>query len=181
MIRTILSIGVMSVLVPQMSIAGPVESGKTYAGIQYSVLEFDVDGLDENLEPDAGVVRFGHFFVNNLALEGRVGFGLGDDSQRESSGIVDAELDRLFGIYVAGHIPVGSAASIYGLVGYTDAEADFSAGPFSVSGSDSGGSFGAGVDLYLGESVGLNAEYVRYLEEDDYEFSAMSAGVKFMF
>jgi len=44
-----------------------------------------------------------------------------------------------------------------------------------------GGSYGIGVDVSLAGTLGLNAEYMRYLDKDNYELNAISVGIRSAF
>ena len=158
------------------------EAGSTYAGGQFALLDYDVDGLS-SFNPTGLVGRVGHFVVDYVAIEGRIGFGLGDDSITVQGIRVDGQLENLFGAYVVGHLPIEGAFSPYGLLGFTSAKAKLELPGFGVSetDTDSGFTWGLGVDIRVSQQVSVNGEYVRYLDERDYVFSALSFGVNFWF
>ena len=170
---------------PTVLMANPMSQGDSYAGITYSQLTYDEDGISGDANPTALIGRLGYFVANQIAIEGRLGIGLSDDTVRiDGFGQaldVDLELDRLLGFYAVGHLPVGDAASIYGLFGFTDAKATASANGLSESDTDSGLSYGFGAEFNTSEQIGLNIEYTQYLDESGYDLSAISAGVKLHF
>jgi outer membrane immunogenic protein len=100
------------------------------------------DAISADAKPTALIGRFGFFVADQVAIEGRLGFGLSSDTVRVWDWgwylDVEVELDRLYGIYAIGHIPIGKSASLYELVGFTDAKATFKANGFSFSETDSG-------------------------------------------
>lgn len=159
--------------------------GNAYAGGQFAILTYDEDGVGEDANPTALIGRIGYFVANQVALEGRLGIGLADDTVTVTafgtSVDVGVELDRLFGFYVVGYLPLAEVASVYGLIGYTDAKATFSANGFSMSETDSGLSYGVGAEFHLADDLAINGEYIRYLDESGYDLSALSFGLRFNF
>ena len=114
-----------------------------------------------------------------LSVEARVGFGAGDDTV----GLVNAEMDDMYGLYLRGVIPIGMFKP-YVIAGYTSA--DFSSNSFSEDDSDI--SYGLGLDLMLGDSLALNAEYMRLMEFEnaigtsaDVNVDSLSLGLKWYF
>ncbi len=179
---------------PAVVFAGPLEQGNGYVGIQYGYLMYDMDSISGDSNPSALIGRVGYFVFDQVALEGRFGFGFSDDSARlpdDAGGTIrgDLELDRLYGAYLAGYLPLGGFGSAYGVLGYTDAKATFSADGFSSSISDGGFSFGFGGNVYIEyrESAykehrwAINVEYMRYLNESGYKLDAYGFGVAFQF
>ena len=140
--------------------------GESYGGLQYAIVEVDFDGIGD-VEPTALVGKLGHFFNDNIAIEGRLGIGLQDD---DIFG-VDVEIDSLFGVYGVFHASSSSETTFYGVLGYTDAEAEFSGPGGSAEGDESSFSFGFGVNI-----SGLNIEYMSYIDEDDTDATAISIG-----
>ena len=165
----------LAVSVPVL--ADPYSEGTGYFGAGLSQLTFKPDGSSDDVSPSAVIGRLGYFVADQVAVEARVGFGLSDDS----IGDVDVELDRLFGVYGVGHLPIDEKWSIYGLIGYTDAEATASAGGFSATDSDSGFTLGLGAEFFITPEFGLNLEYTRYLDESGYELSSLALGGKYNF
>lgn len=83
-----------------------------YAGVNYSLVEYDEAGFD-SVEPTALVLRLGNELTPNLAVEGRLGFGVSDDSIDVLGTSVDVEVDQFFGVYVRGIAPLGARGSIW--------------------------------------------------------------------
>ncbi|NNE63357.1 MAG: porin family protein [Gammaproteobacteria bacterium] len=149
--------------------------GDTYGGIQYSQVTYEVDDIDD-LEPTALVGRYGQFIGENVAVEGRIGFGLRDDSVDVLGADFDLEVDTLLGIYYLFHAPGNSDTSVYGVLGFTRGRISVSLLDESESGSDGSLSYGVGVNIQS-----FNIEYMLYLDEDDYEVSAISLGYIYRF
>lgn len=141
-------------------------AGSNYGGLQYSLVNVDLNGIGD-VDPTALVGKLGHFINDNVAIEGRLGTGLQDD---DIFG-VDLDIERLIGIYGVFHASSNSETTFYGVLGYTDAEADFSGPGGSAEGDESSFSFGFGANI-----GGLNIEYMSYIDEDDSDSTAISIG-----
>ncbi len=140
--------------------------GSNYGGVQYALVNIDFDGIGD-VDPTAVVGKLGYFLNDNIAIEGRLGFGLQDDDILG----VDVDIDSLFGIYGVFHASSSSETTFYGVLGYTDAEAEFSGPGGSAEGDESSFSFGFGANIGR-----LNIEYMSYIDEDDTEATAISIG-----
>ncbi|NQZ69054.1 MAG: porin family protein, partial [Lentisphaeria bacterium] len=141
------------------SVAVADNTGKMYFGAQYAISYFDESGLDE-FNPTLFVARFGKYINDSVAIEARIGVGLEDDTVDISTIDYTLELDTLYGLYAVVNFPLGDALSAYGLIGFTEADATFSASGLSGSADDDGLSYGVG--LNWGSDVALNLEYMEY-------------------
>ena len=149
--------------------------GSSYVGAQYALVTYDEEGFDD-VEPTALVGRLGHFVNDNVAIEGRIGLGLQDDEVEVDLGFlgtvdVEVEVENLFGIYAAIHSSSSSDTSFYGIFGFTQGELEASALGIDVSEDESGFSYGFGLNINK-----FNIEYMSYLDEDDFEVTAISLG-----
>jgi len=142
-----------------------------YAGGSYAVLDSD----DVTLNAIYG--RFGASFNDNISAEARLGFGVGDDSVDG----IKVELDNLYGVYVRGGIPAGEVFYPYAILGYSKAKGTASGFGVSVSDSESDLSYGVGADFNVNETFKINAEYMSYVDKDDFELTGFSVGVAFSF
>jgi len=150
-----------------------------YAGVSYVHATYDEDGFPE-FNPAALAVRFGAELNPNLAVEGRVGFGLGDDSKTIFGADVALEIDNFYGAYVRAMLPTGSVTP-YLLLGYTHGKVTASTFAASASESDSDASYGVGVDLFATKTTAINIEYAKLFEGEGYEVDGVSLGVAFKF
>ncbi|MGP9679593.1 porin family protein [Halomonas sp. AOP27-A1-41] len=154
-------------------------AGSGYVGALASHYVFDVDGIRDDVNPTGLTIRGGYFLNDFVAIEGRIGTGLSDDSIGGSG--VDVELDQLMGVYAVGHLPVNNVFSFYGLLGFSYAEATISNRFVSVSDDDDGFSYGAGVQLNFTPQISGQLEYVSYLNKSDYNLNAGSVGIAYHF
>lgn len=195
MMKKYLSICLFIMLfVPAAVFSGPLDRGSGYVGLQYGYLSHDQDRISGDSNPTALVAKVGYFVFNQIAIEGRYGFGLSDDSARRLDGTDsvtrgDLELDYLYGAYLTGYLPLGEIGSAYGLFGVSDVKTSFSDNSHSTPDSDSGFSFGFGANLYIPYfknihedghwSIGI--EYMRYLSESGYKLTSYGLGVAVRF
>lgn len=153
-------------------------AGSGYVGALASHYTYDVEGVDD-INPTGLTLRGGYFLTDNVAVEGRLGTGLSEDTVSGTN--VDAELDQLMGVYVTGYLPVNEVFSFYGLLGFSYAEATLSNRFTSISDDDDGFSYGAGVQVNFTPQVSGQLEYVSYLDKSDYSLSAASIGLSYHF
>jgi len=175
-IRNIKSIGAVILVA---SIAGNVYSaeGDSYLGIQYGIVTFSESGIPD-FEPTALVGRYGKFTSDNVAVEGRLGIGLSDDSQNIFGLDVDLEIDHILGVYGAYYSGTSSSTTrAYGILGFTQAEFTATIPGFgSVSADDSDISLGLGVNFEIGGNGFINLEYMNYGELDEADVTAIAIG-----
>ncbi|WP_404415622.1 porin family protein [Vreelandella aquamarina] len=152
------------------------DAGEGYVGGQLSMTTYDEAGLDD-VNPTAIIGRLGYFVVDNFAIEGRFGTGIGDDSTLG----VDVEIDSIAGIYGVGHLPLGDVASAYAVAGFSRGEASFSAPGFSNSDDDTDFSYGVGLQAKFAPTLSGHVEYMSYLDKTDYEFTAIGLGLNYHF
>lgn len=155
--------------------AHAAEEGDLYGGLQYAMITYDEEGFAD-VEPTALVGRIGRFVNHNLAIEGRLAVGLQDDDidiTIPGFGTFEAEVevDNLYGFYVVLHSDTRKKNSFYGILGVSEGELEVSIDGFSVDGDESGLSYGVGVNI-----GNINIEYMSYLDEDDFEATALSLG-----
>ena len=149
--------------------------GTSYIGVQYAVVTYDEEDFGD-FEPTALIGKIGHFLNDNVAIEGRIGFGLDEDEDEVDFGFlgsvdVEIEVENLFGIYAAIHSSSTSDTSFYGILGFSQGELEASALGIDVSEDESGFSYGVGLNIHK-----FNIEYMSNLDEDDFEVTAISLG-----
>lgn len=157
-----------------------------YFGGNYSAFQFTDDSVDDEIiKPDGVVLRLGIEASRVFGMEARGGIGLQSDERNFSGGSLEFDLDELYGAYAKIGLPLGDAVTPYAIGGYTHVKGSATA---TVLGVSSGGSetwedesYGAGLDVNLSDSLALNVEYMRYLEKDDQELSAVSVGLRSAF
>nr|WP_298249789.1 porin family protein [uncultured Halomonas sp.] len=135
-----------------------------YVGGDAMFWELDPEGPADSRDSVGLRVNGGLQFNDYLAVEGHLGGGGSDGA---------VELDSLVGLYAKGILPVSQEFRLYGLAGMTEVDSDVD--------SESGFSYGAGAEFDVAPNVSLGADYIRYLDEDQYTFDAASVGVRYRF
>lgn len=157
-----------------------------YIGLNYSQYELDVDATSNTIKPTGVTLRVGVELNDMFGLEGRIGTGIEDDTRSSGVGSVEFELDRIYGGYAKLSVPVLEMLRPYAIGGYSEVRGRTSVRSGGVllsrdTDSVDGGSYGIGVDVSLAGTLGLNAEYMRYLDKDNYELNAISVGIRSAF
>lgn len=147
------------------------ESGDTYIGVQFGQSTAEIGGIDD-IENTYGLVRFGGYVTSNIAIDFRYGDGIDDDTLMG----VDFSIDRIFGLYALYHLPLSSSVSIYGLLGYTEADWKAEANGGLLLEEEDDISYGIGLDLGF-----INIEYVQVLDDSDFEVEVVSIGYTYHF
>lgn len=148
-----------------------------YLGLNATFLEYSEDGVDD-LDLNSVIGRVGGYFNPYVGAELRWGYGVNDDSADVAGTSASLELDDMYGAYIKGGVPVGDTFYPYAIVGYTEQEVTVRSGSLgAASDSDSDISYGLGVDVQLGEKIGLNLEYMSFYDKDDVEIQGLSIGI----
>lgn len=163
--------------------------GTTYYGAQISQFDYE-ETIDVGVargtasaKPPVFVARIGHFLSDYVAIEGRLGTSLNDDSIEFADIDTGAklEVDHIAGVYGVGHLPLGQSASLFAVLGYTNIEGTFSAEGESWTNDDSGISYGGGIQTLFTPNVSASVEYMSYLNKSDYDVKAISVGANYHF
>lgn len=170
--RNVLNVLTAAVL---LSIGSTALAASPYVGLNYTQYELKSNATSKTLNPTGATVRLGVDFTDFFAIEGRAGTGI----EADKSTAADFELDRMYGGYLKLSVPI-AAIRPYAIAGYTEVRGKATLGPLTGTSTTEDESYGVGVDLSLGV-IGLNAEYMRYLDKDNEELNAISVGVRSSF
>ena len=155
------------------------EADTVYLGLQYAHSIVSQDNVPD-FNPGAAVVRFGAFGTKNLAIEGRVGMGVQDDTQSDQGADVSLELDTMFGMYGVGHFTFGRNSSLYGVLGFSQVKGEYSSVPVpsvGFTGEKAGVSYGIGADIGIAKNIAVNIEYMSYVSSSAVDISAAALGL----
>lgn len=167
-------------------VAGGAFAAGPYIGANYTQVQYDNDQYDtDTLKLDTAVVRAGFEFNDYLGVEARGGMGVSDDSK----GILDFDLDHMYGAYLKLSAPLSETVHPYVVGGYSkmkgtvEAQGTVAGIDYSVNENEhyEGESYGAGLDFNLTDTFGANLEYMRYYDQDDEEISGISVGLRSAF
>lgn len=149
--------------------AALAEDSPWYVGMQLGQMRVD---LSEFSNTDAVAAIFGYKLNNSFAIEGAIGT-TGTDGDVTVQGVQGTWSLNTSAVYAA----YRSNGNLYfkGKIGYLHEKVNGSIAGTSLSGSDSGGSYGLGVGWRPGDKLTLELEYTR-VEKD---VSFVGLGVNF--
>lgn len=154
-----------------------------YLGLQYNLLNQETDGDD--LEPTALQARFGIQFNPNVALEGRLGYGVSDDDLNEGAASLTLDPEWLVGAYLKVGLDKSLPVAPYLLLGHSTATAEVTTEVSSLLGTArdteertaSDPSYGAGVEVNLNPETALTAEWVQLDDDDGFDLTTINIGI----
>ncbi len=145
-----------------------------YAGVDLNFQRFD-DGSDV-ATPLAVTAKVGGFFHQHLAAEARLGFGVASDSVNG----VDYINNYNIGGYIRAVAQV-EKLSPYLICGFTVAQATASLGSDNYTENKTGISYGAGFDYNFSEKYAVSAEWLKLVDNGDFDLSSINVGLKYKF
>jgi outer membrane immunogenic protein len=114
--------------------------------------------------------------TEKVSIEGRLGFGLQDDEIDVGPFDVEIEVDKFYGVYGVFHTSGSEDTDVYGVLGFIKGELESTVFGETFDGDDSGLSYGIGANFR-----GFNIEYMSYLDEDEFDVTAISLGYRRIF
>ena len=175
---------ILSALLISTSVFADSKATGNYAGAQYGMATYSETGFPD-VTPSVLFLRAGHKMSKNLAIEGRIGFGIASDSTTIFGTNLDLKVDNLLSAFAVGSVPVSRNVDVYGLLGLTSGKltATASSGGLSASASttESDISYGFGINISSSKDMSWNAEYVSYINKSGWSLSSLSVGVNFAF
>ncbi|WP_086933727.1 porin family protein [Agarilytica rhodophyticola] len=122
----------------------------------------------------------GYKYNGFLGVDARIGLGISDETSTIAGNEIETSTDYYASIYWRPET-VNDRAKIYGLFGFSTISVSVDSAAGDNSNSESGLSYGGGVGFVIEESWNLNFEYRMILDDDDNEFSTVSANVDYRF
>jgi opacity protein-like surface antigen len=172
---------IFSLLLSQLSFAS---DGFDYFGTSLQRGSYEETGLS-TINPTSVKFSAGKYLAKNIAIEGQFILGLSGDTAVVEGVDVELELKNAISLFGKAEFPVNSNVMAYGLLGLTkgklEANFEYQGTQFETSESDSGLSYGLGGSMKMKEGTNLTAEYISYLDEDEYEYSAINIGLNVNF
>lgn len=161
------------------ALATPVYAEQTrgYYGIGYHMGSYENSGVPE---ADIGAIAFraGGYLNQVIALEARLALGISDDTVRTSAiNNVDVELDTAVSAFIKADVPMTAFVNAYGLLGLTRGEIETSSTGLTASDSETGLSYGLGIEGEINRRTSLSFEYIQLLDEDTFEYSVINIGI----
>lgn len=141
------------------------DSANWYFGLSVTSFDFEVtDPFSESYNTHGYIAKMGYDLGSYISLEGRVGMG---DSDTDGSGL-SMEAQRVGAAYVRFNLPFDKI-KIYALAGAAQVTLKAGLAGASDTMEETGTSYGGGIELYGNRTTALTAEYVRYIEDGDFD------------
>jgi outer membrane immunogenic protein len=137
----------------------PAAAEGIYAGAGYT------NYSSEDADIGAVTGRLGYQFHPNIAVEGELGTGVGDDD--------GAELDTAWGVYGVGKINVSPSVELFARAGYQGVEIE------GAAADNDGLGYGVGGQWNLTDRFGVRADYTRLEGDEEVDTLGLSGVVKF--
>jgi opacity protein-like surface antigen len=153
------------------------EQTRGYYGIGYHMGSYENTGIPD---ADIGAIAFraGGYLNQVIALEARLALGISDDTVRTSAiNSIDIELDTALSAFIKADVPMTPFVNAYGLLGLTRGEIETSSASLTSSESETGLSYGLGIEGEINRRTSLSIEYVQLLDEDAFEYTAINVGI----
>lgn len=162
------------------SAAYAAEAEKPYIGLDYSQRSYENSNENASDAEIPGVrLRGGSELSKYFAVEAHVVIGAGDDTGTiGGTSTYTIESPVTYSAFLRPQVKLGSLTA-YALAGYSYVEFEYKTPATTEKPTDSTTdfSFGAGLQLDIGKHLGLNVDYVQYVEG----LSAVSGGVLYRF
>jgi hypothetical protein len=146
---------------------------KFYAWLGYGTAKFDQDFAGDTARPGVIQGKAGWRFHRNFSVEAEGAVGVDKDTTYAGQ----VKVDREYGGFFVGFLPLVPTFEIFGRAGYIDAELE-STSLTAASQSSSGAAFGAGAVWYVGP-LDVRAEYTRYEVDNTADAYVISLGSRF--
>ena len=142
------------------------EESKYYSGISFSALSIEAG---DDFYPKAITAKFGTTLNENFSAEARGSFGMTDDDK--------VELQYHAGLYLRGGFKPYENGFLYAIAGLSYAKVKGCVGTVCERESETGPSFGVGMDFLVRDNARINIEIGRLLDEDDSNIDSLSIGI----
>jgi len=172
---TITSLGLAAALAlvaaPSQVLAQQSKVDTIYVGLDVHGWRFNPDRGSS--WSDIGIRgRAGYQFLDQIAAEVHLATGGSDRANG-----VRLEMDLLAGVFLRGDIPLSRYFSLYGLLGVS--YLDYTVARSSED--ETSISFGLGADYQLTGNTYLSADYIRYVNDSDFDYDAFNVGARWRF
>jgi opacity protein-like surface antigen len=128
--------------------------------------------------PSAVGVVFGAYVQDKIAMEIRYAMGINSDSIYDGYDDYEFSIKNATSFFIKGDLPLNEKVVLYGLVGFTKFKSDVKTGGLAAEITDSGLSYGVGIEGKLADKWAVNAEFVNYLNEEYYDYTGMNFSLK---
>jgi len=159
---------------------------QTYGEIGYTTVSFDDSSFGSTWKSSPKALRglVGYELNENLAIEGMIGLGLGNDGIKvKGQNVLGANLkiDNMYGVYITPKVKLANNLEGFVRAGYAHVKGTVSDNGQSSSGSESGFSYGLGARYAFDKNMSLNFDYMSYLDKSNAKATGFTVGVGYKF
>lgn len=115
-----------------------------------------------------------------LAVEGRAGAGIGDDSVTNGANTSTVAIDYLASFYVKPYL-ANDKATLYGLIGYTSVGVDTNDPSLSSEDTADGLGYGVGFTYHISPEMDFIMEWKTAVNADEFDISGGTVGLTYSF
>lgn len=169
------------IALPALFLAVPASAvEESYAGVQFSQFEYDQNEAG-SVDPTMVLGRFGGAVDQYFGFEARLGLGLSGDSMSIDDESAEVDIDYLVGGYGVARLPIAGTITPYGIAGVTLADFSADSDAIKASGTETGLSWGIGVEASVTPVASVGLEYMQYFDDSSYDVTALSLGFRMRF
>ena len=155
------------------------------AGYTAVTYKENFEGDSFKASPSAIRALVGMQLAPNFAIEGMFAFGISDSSVKvngQSFSDIKLGLDNAYGLYIKPKANFSDKLEVFGRLGFAKVKGTAKVDGFgSETSSDSGFSFGGGLNYKISESTYLSGDYMQYVRKDSYRVNGFSFGLGFKY
>lgn len=161
----------------------PMQWDDYYMAVQASQFSADSSVADiPTAKPNVLSLSVGQTVHPNVAVEARLGFGVASDTinYEVMPGTTlnsEVELDYAVSLLAKPQAQLTDQLSVYALAGWSRSEISSDGN----SGAESGLSVGAGFEVRTSKQLGFYLDWLRLMDEDQFELSSINLGMTYRF
>ena len=169
-----------------LTLAAFSASAQMYGEIGFTAVKYEENVFGYKAESSPTAIRgiFGYEINPNLAIEGLAAFGLSDDKIKVGGYTIPGanfKVDNVFGIYAKPKFKFTPELEGFVRAGFAQSKGTASLNGQSSSASESGFSYGLGVNYALNKTTSLNVDYMSYLDKNESKATGFTFGVGYKF
>ena len=136
------------------------ETPKTYFGVGVSTLKWsDKEKIFDGVSNSAVALTLGYRAMKNLAVEGQIGTGIGDDSVSANGTRLTVKNKEFYGVFLRPYIQATDSLELYGRLGYFSGKISATGQGVNESNWENDTAFGVGAAVSISKSLVVTLEY----------------------
>jgi opacity protein-like surface antigen len=163
----VLALAAIGAAVPAFAQETARDDAGLYLGGGPAIIFFDDSALTGDSDSHGVLggleLKAGWQFNRYFAVEAEYSFGIVSKSYAQGPFEVEVELDKQYGAYAVGRLPVSRVIDFYARLGISTATTTGSVGGTVIqTNEDEGAAYGAGLDFSLARDLVLRADYTAF-------------------